>query len=57
MATCQDGTLDVNMTLWKVVRTCHHICRLIRRSMLLKIKPNTDQTPGTTDKIEEKQYG
>ena len=55
MATCHDWTFDVNMTSSEVVRTCHHIRGLIHRSLLLKIKPNTDQTLGTTDKRERRR--
>ena len=51
MDTWQDGTFDLNMTLSEVVRTRHHIRRFLSRSLVLKIKPNTGQTPGTTDKI------
>ena len=36
------------MTSSKVVRTLHHISRFLRRSLVLKIKLNTGQTPGTT---------
>ena len=56
MATQQDGTFDVNMTLLEVVRTRHHIHRFLRRYMVLKIKPNTGQTAGTTDNIERRKY-
>ena len=49
MATWQDGTFDVNMTSLEVVRTQHHMHRFIRRYLLLKVKPNTGQTLGTTD--------
>ena len=43
------------MTSWEVVRTRHHIRGFLRRSMVLKIKPNTGQTPGTTDKRERRK--
>ena len=52
MATWHDGTFDVNMTPSEVVRTRHHIRRFLRRFLVLKIKPNTGQTLGTTDKRE-----
>ena len=55
MATWHDGTFDVNMTSSEVVRTRHHIRRFLRRSLVLKIKPNTGQTLGTTDKIERRK--
>ena len=55
MATCHDGTFDVNMTSSEVVHTCHYIRRFLRRSLLLKIKPNTGQTLGTTEKIERRK--
>ena len=52
MATSHDGTFYVNMTSSEVVRTRHHMRRFLRKSLVLKIKPNTGQTLGTTDKIE-----
>ena len=55
MATWHDGTFDVNMTSLEVVRTRNHIRRFLRRSLLLKIKPNTGQMLGTTDKIERRK--
>ena len=55
MATSQDGTFDVNITSYKVVLTRHHIRRFLHRSIVLKIKPNTGQTSGTTDKIERRK--
>ena len=55
MATWHDGTFDVNMTSSEVVRTRHHIRRFLRRYLVLKIKPNTGQTLGTTDKIERRK--
>ena len=55
MATWCDGTIDVNMTSFEVVCTCHRIRRFLRRSLVLKINPNTGQTPGTTDKIERRK--
>ena len=55
MATRCDGTFDVNMTSSEVVRTRHHLRRFLRRSLVLKIKPNTGQTIGTTDKIERRK--
>ena len=54
MATWQDGNFEINMMSSEVVITRHHISRFLHRSPLLKIKPNTCQTPGTTDKIEKK---
>ena len=36
------------MTSSKVVRKHHHISRFIRRSLVLEMKPNTVQMPGTT---------
>ena len=44
------------MTSSEVVRTRHHIPRFIRRYLVLKIKPNTGQTLGTTDKRERRKY-
>ena len=55
MATWHDGTFDVNMTSSEVVCTRRHICRFLRRSLVLKIKPSTCQTLGTTDKIERRK--
>ena len=37
----------INMTSSKGVCTRHHICRFLRRYLILKINPNTGQTPGT----------
>ena len=39
----------------EVVRTRHHIRGFIRRSLLLKTKPNTGQTLGTTDKRDRRK--
>ena len=55
MATWQDRHFDVNMMSFEVVRTRHHIRRFSRISLVLKIKPNTGQTPDTTDKIERRK--
>ena len=55
MATWCDGTFDVNMTSSEVVRTRHHIRRFLRTSLVLKIKPNTGQTLGNSDKIERRK--
>ena len=55
IATCHDVTFDVNMTSSEVVRTCHHIRRFLRRSLVLKIEPNTSQKLDTTDKIERRK--
>ena len=55
MATWHDGTFDVNIRSSDVVCTRHHIRRFLRRSLVLKIKPNTGQTPGTTEKIERRK--
>ena len=43
----------VNVTSSKGVHTRHRIHRFIRRALVLKINPNTGQTPGTT--AEEKK--
>ena len=43
------------MTSSEVVRTRHHIRRFLRRSLVLKIKPNTGQTLGNSDKIERRK--
>ena len=43
------------MTSSKVVRTSHHMRRFLRRSMVLKIKPNTGQTSGTAESIERRK--
>ena len=48
--TWKYGQMYVHMTSSKVVRTPHHIRRFIRRDLLLKMKLNTGQTPGTTSK-------
>ena len=37
MANGQDGTFDVNMTSLEVARTRHHIRRILRRYLVLKI--------------------
>ena len=55
MAIWHDGTFDVNMTSLKVVRTRHRTRMFLRRSRVLKIKPNTGQTLGTKDKIERRK--
>ena len=55
MATWHDGRFDVNMTSLEVVCTRHHIHRFLCRSLLLKIKPITGQTLGTTHKIERRK--
>ena len=49
------GFFDVNMTSSEVVRTRHHIRRFLRRSLVLKIKLNTGQMLGTTEKIERRK--
>ena len=54
MANYQDGNFYVNMTSTEVVHTRHHINRFIHRSLVLKIKPSTGQTLGTTDKRERR---
>ena len=43
------------MTSSKVVRTRHLIRRFLRRSLVLKIKPNTGQTLGITNKRERRK--
>ena len=55
MATCCHGEFDVNMTSSEVVCTRHHIRRFLLRSLVLKIKPNTGQTIGNSDKIERRK--
>ena len=55
MNTLQDGNFDVNMMSLEVVCTRHHILRFQRRSLVLKIKRNTGQTPGTTENIERRK--
>ena len=55
MATWHDGDFDVIMTSLEVVCTHYHICGFLRRYLLLKIKPNTGQTLGTTDKRERRK--
>ena len=52
MASWHYETFDVNMMSSEVVHTRHHIRGFLRRSLELKIKPNTDQALGTTDKRE-----
>ena len=54
-ARTNDGTFDVNMTSSVVVRTSHHIRWFLRRSLVLKIKFNTGQTLGITDKRERRK--
>ena len=44
----------VNMTSSKVVCTRHHIRMFLRRSLVMKINPNTGQTPGTMAKGNKK---
>ena len=39
----------------EVIRTRHHIRMFLRRSLVLKIKPNTAQALGNSDKIERKK--
>ena len=55
MSTGKDGTFDANMTSPEVVHTRNHICRFLRISLVLKIKPNTGQMLGTTDKRERRK--
>ena len=55
MANLQDGTFDVNMMSSEVVRTRHHIRRLLHISLVLKIKPSTGQTLGITEKRERRK--
>ena len=55
MANSQDVTFKVIMTLLEVVRTRHHIRRFLRRYLVQKIKPNTGQTLGSTDKRERRK--
>ena len=43
------------MTSSEVVRTRHRIRRFLRRSLVLKIRPNTGHTLGTTDKRERRK--
>ena len=54
MATRCDVTFDVIMPSSEVVRTRHHIRRFLRRSLVLKIKPNTGQTLGSLDENKTK---
>ena len=39
----------------EVIRTRHHIRRFLRRSLVLKFKPNTCQTTDTMDNIERRR--
>ena len=55
MDTWHDGTFDVIMMLSENIHTCHHIHRFVRTFLVQKIKPNLDQTPCTTDKIERRK--
>ena len=48
-----NGQMYVNMTSSKGVRTCHHMRRFLRRSLILKVHPNTGQTPGTAAEGEK----
>ena len=50
MANLQDVNFDTNMKSMEVVHTRHHIRRFLRRSLVLKIKLNTGQMLGTTDR-------
>ena len=52
MANWHDGNFYVNITSSEIVCRRHHIRRFLRRPLLVKIKPNTGQTLGTTDKRE-----
>ena len=52
MANWHDGNFDVNITSSEIVCRRHHIRRFLRRPLVVKIKPNTGQTLGTTDKRE-----
>ena len=49
MTTSYYGTSEVNMTSSEVVHTRHHILRFLRRSLVLKIKPNTGQKIGNLE--------
>ena len=40
----------------EVVHTHHYIHGFLRRFLVLKIKPNTGQTLGTTDKRERRKF-
>ena len=40
----------------EVIHTHHYIHWFLRRFMFLKIKPNTGQTLGTTDKMERRKF-
>ena len=51
--TWRNGQVYVNITSSNGIRTSHHICRFLHISLILKIKLNTGQTPGTT--IEGKE--
>ena len=55
MATWKDGTFDVSMMSLEVIHTRHCMRRFLCRSLVLKIKPNTGQTLGTTDKRERRK--
>ena len=57
MDNWHDGAFDVNMTSSEVVLTHHHRCRFLRRYLVLKIKPNTGQKLGNTDKREIRTKG
>ena len=46
-----------NMASSKVVSTCHHICRFLHRSLVLKTHPNAGQMPITMAKEKKKKYG
>ena len=52
MATWHDGNFDVNITWSESLCRHHHIRGFIHRPLVVKIKPNTGQTLGTTDKRE-----
>ena len=52
--TYRNGYMYVHMTSSKIVRTRHHICRFLHRSLVLKIHPNPCQMPRTTAKSRKK---
>ena len=54
MVTWQNNQMYENMTSSKGVRTRNHIHMFLRISLVLKIYPNTGQTPGTTAKGRRK---
>ena len=52
----KNGNFGTYMMSSEVVHTHHHIRGFLRKSLVLRIKPNTGQTLGTTDKRERRKH-